>query len=85
VSELGAEIKSRGVPDDLAPMVFVFTGTGKVTNGSLEIFKLLPHEFVKAEELPTLAQRIKVCWLTPSQSIKAILLSNIITHHHVIG
>jgi hypothetical protein len=57
---LGAEIKSRGVPDDLAPMTFVFTGTGKVTNGSLEIFKLLPHEFVTPEELPTLAQRIKV-------------------------
>lgn len=57
VAKLGREIARVGVPKALAPMVFVFTGTGNVTKGALDIFKLLPHEFVEPHELPTLAGR----------------------------
>jgi alpha-aminoadipic semialdehyde synthase len=41
----------------LSPLVFCFTGNGNVTKGALEIFKLLPHEFVAPEDLPKLAGR----------------------------
>ncbi len=34
--------------------MFVFTGTGRVSQGAQEIFKCLPHEFVAADDLPAL-------------------------------
>ncbi len=41
------------------PLVFVFTGTGRVSRGAQEIFKCLPHEFVSVEELPRLMKEFK--------------------------
>ncbi|ETO26985.1 hypothetical protein RFI_10145 [Reticulomyxa filosa] len=50
-----AEMISKfGLPRKFGPFTFVFTGAGNVTQGALEIFKLLPHEFVKWEDLPAL-------------------------------
>lgn len=34
--------------------MFVFTGTGRVSQGAQEIFKCLPHEFVTVDQLPSL-------------------------------
>ena len=43
-----------GIPADFAPLVIGFTGNGNVSQGAQEIFKLLPHEFVRPEDLPHL-------------------------------
>lgn len=52
VCAVGAFIRTQGLPVELAPMTFTFTGTGNVSHGALEMFKLLPHEMVSPEELP---------------------------------
>ncbi|OQR86286.1 alpha-aminoadipic semialdehyde synthase, partial [Achlya hypogyna] len=54
VATAGELIKKNGLPADLAPMVVVFTGSGNVSQGAQEVFKLLPHEFVSPEDLPNL-------------------------------
>lgn len=50
IEELGKRIESDGLPMSLEPLVFAFTGKGNVTNGALEIFKLLPHKMITLEE-----------------------------------
>lgn len=52
VQRMGKEIARVGYPDALAPLRFVFTGTGNVARGALEVFSLLPHKMVAPEELP---------------------------------
>ncbi|EPS62960.1 hypothetical protein M569_11828, partial [Genlisea aurea] len=54
VISVGEEIASNGLPLGICPLVFVFTGTGNVSQGAQEIFKLLPHTFVEPSELPEL-------------------------------
>ncbi|KAI8139537.1 Saccharopine dehydrogenase-domain-containing protein [Fennellomyces sp. T-0311] len=51
---MGNIIADEGTHSDFGPLVFAFTGSGNVTEGALEIFKELPHEFVPAEDLPKL-------------------------------
>ena len=55
ITEMGNRIKSDGLPMRLEPLVFAFTGRGNVTQGALEIFKLLPHKMITLEE----ARKIK--------------------------
>lgn len=50
---------SGGIPEELGPLTFVFTGNGNVSKGAQEIFKLLPHRMVHPSELPTLQARLK--------------------------
>ncbi|CAK0819461.1 unnamed protein product [Prorocentrum cordatum] len=47
----GESIRTKGLPAALCPFTAVFTGSGKVTNGALDIFKLLPHEMVAPRDL----------------------------------
>jgi len=47
----GEAIRTTGLPLALCPFTAVFTGSGKVTNGALDIFKLLPHEVVAPRDL----------------------------------
>ncbi|KAL0891443.1 hypothetical protein Bca101_015426 [Brassica carinata] len=54
VISVGEEIASQGLPLEICPLVFVFTGTGNVSLGAQEIFKLLPHTFVEPSQLPQL-------------------------------
>ncbi|XP_057967291.1 alpha-aminoadipic semialdehyde synthase isoform X2 [Malania oleifera] len=54
VISVGEEIATMGLPLGICPMVFVFTGSGNVSLGAQEIFKLLPHTFVDASKLPEL-------------------------------
>jgi len=55
VKAIGEEILLKGVPKELGPMVFVFTGgEGSCAKGAREIFELLPHKYVTPEELPSL-------------------------------
>eukprot|EP01103_Thecamoeba_quadrilineata_P005672 TRINITY_DN15441_c0_g1_i1.p1 TRINITY_DN15441_c0_g1~~TRINITY_DN15441_c0_g1_i1.p1 ORF type:complete len:923 (-),score=158.70 TRINITY_DN15441_c0_g1_i1:152-2920(-) len=51
VEELGKLITLQGIPQALCPLVFVFTGTGAVSSGAQEIFQLLPHKWVKPNQL----------------------------------
>jgi len=50
----GDAIASNGMPAALCPLTVVFTGEGNVSQGALEIFKLLPHEMVTPSDLATL-------------------------------
>ncbi|KAI8803017.1 Saccharopine dehydrogenase-domain-containing protein [Cladochytrium replicatum] len=54
VTRTGQVIMDEGLAKGLAPMVFVFTGDGNVTRGALHVFKCLPHEWVKPEDLEAL-------------------------------
>ncbi|XVF48812.1 hypothetical protein PTKIN_Ptkin03bG0218400 [Pterospermum kingtungense] len=54
VISVGEEIASQGLPSGICPLVFVFTGSGNVSLGAQEIFKLLPHTFVEPSRLPEL-------------------------------
>jgi alpha-aminoadipic semialdehyde synthase len=54
IGEMGARIRTDGLPMGLEPLVFAFTGYGNVTKGALEIFKLLPHKFITLEEAITI-------------------------------
>jgi alpha-aminoadipic semialdehyde synthase len=51
VEMAGDAIRTKGLPAALCPFTVVFTGSGKVTNGALDIFKLLPHEMVAPASL----------------------------------
>eukprot|EP01084_Bolivina_argentea_P276709 472209_1 len=55
VVQIGEMITKYGLPPKYGPFVFTFTGGGNVTNGALEIFKLLPHEFIDASDLHLLS------------------------------
>ncbi|KAL0308366.1 UNVERIFIED_CONTAM: Alpha-aminoadipic semialdehyde synthase [Sesamum radiatum] len=54
VISVGEEIATQGLPSGICPLVFVFTGSGNVSQGAREIFKLLPHTFVDPSGLPGL-------------------------------
>ncbi|CAG8590108.1 19829_t:CDS:10 [Cetraspora pellucida] len=51
VKDIGDVISDEGLPNDFNPMTFVFTGTGNVSNGVQEIFKCLPHEYIRVKDL----------------------------------
>lgn len=51
VLAVGEELKSSGLPPEICPLVFVFTGTGNVSSGAQEILNLLPHEYVDPSRL----------------------------------
>ncbi|XP_065848930.1 alpha-aminoadipic semialdehyde synthase isoform X2 [Euphorbia lathyris] len=54
VISVAEEIATLGLPSGICPLVFVFTGSGNVSQGAQEIFKLLPHTFVDPSRLPEL-------------------------------
>ncbi|KAG6428524.1 hypothetical protein SASPL_112776 [Salvia splendens] len=54
VISVGEEIATAGLPSRICPLVFVFTGSGNVSQGAQEIFNLLPHTFVNSSSLPDL-------------------------------
>ncbi|KAI6206438.1 Alanine dehydrogenase PNT and Saccharopine dehydrogenase domain containing protein [Aphelenchoides besseyi] len=56
VRDCGYEIALNRLPHSLGPLVFVFTGTGNVSQGAQEVFKHLPHEFVDPSTLPMVAK-----------------------------
>lgn len=58
VIAVGEEIATQGLPLGLSPIVFVFVGTGNVSQGAQEIFKLLPHSFVDASMLPEIVKQV---------------------------
>ncbi|KAL9242212.1 hypothetical protein vseg_016233 [Gypsophila vaccaria] len=59
VISVGEEISTLGLPSGICPLVFVFTGSGNVSQGAQEIFKLLPHTFVKPSRLSELFEEVR--------------------------
>jgi alanine dehydrogenase len=57
ISEIGFEIASKGLPQELCPLVIGFTGYGNVSNGAQEICSLLPVMEITPEELLGLRRR----------------------------
>ena len=58
IEKVGKHIHSDGLPMNLEPLVFAFTGNGNVTKGALEIFNLLPHKKVTLEEAKQLKNKL---------------------------
>ncbi|KAL1547882.1 alpha-aminoadipic semialdehyde synthase [Salvia divinorum] len=58
VISVGEEIATAGLPPRICPLVFVFTGSGNVSQGTQEIFNLLPHTFVHSSSLPDLFETV---------------------------
>jgi alpha-aminoadipic semialdehyde synthase len=59
VTRTGMVISDDGLPRKLGPMIFVVTGNGNVSKGALHVFKCLPHEWVKPEDLESLSKSKK--------------------------
>jgi alpha-aminoadipic semialdehyde synthase len=55
IRDVGEKIRHTGLPDELDPVVFAFTGSGNVTEGAREIFSRLPFARVKPADIPALA------------------------------
>ncbi len=51
---IGQMIKDNGLPENLGPLVFTFTGDGNVSQGAKHIFDCLPVEWVKPSQLEAL-------------------------------
>ncbi|KAJ1529124.1 hypothetical protein HK405_002169, partial [Cladochytrium tenue] len=52
----GLVIQDDGLPRELGPLVFVFTGDGNVTRGAIHVFKSLPHVWVRPDKLKELVE-----------------------------
>lgn len=55
--DAGYEIALNNMPRSLGPLIFVFTGTGNVSQGAQELFEHLPHEYVDVATLPKVARK----------------------------
>uniref|UniRef100_A0A914EBA5 Saccharopine dehydrogenase (NAD(+), L-glutamate-forming) n=1 Tax=Acrobeloides nanus TaxID=290746 RepID=A0A914EBA5_9BILA len=55
--DCGYEIALGRLPRSLGPLVFVFTGTGNVSQGAQELFEQFPHEYVDPHTLPKVATK----------------------------
>lgn len=51
ILEVSNLIKKKKIPKSLNPMIFAITGNGRVSNGSIEILELLPHEWIDPDNL----------------------------------
>ncbi len=71
IREAGEAIARDGLPPELTPMIFGFTGRGHVSVAAQEIFDLLPHETVDPEAIPELVTTGKA---TSRKVYKAIFL-----------
>jgi alpha-aminoadipic semialdehyde synthase len=52
ISQAGRAIEEQGLPGEIVPLVFGFTGYGNVSQGAQEIFDLLPYVEVQPRDLP---------------------------------
>jgi hypothetical protein len=57
VRDCGYEIALNRLPRSIGPLIFVFTGSGNVSQGAQDLFKHLPHEFIDVNTLPQVAKK----------------------------
>jgi len=60
ISSVGQEIAEKGMPEELRPFTFAFTGYGNVSQGAQEILGLLPVKEISPEKLLSLKRRSKL-------------------------
>ncbi|MGB5287110.1 MAG: bifunctional lysine ketoglutarate reductase /saccharopine dehydrogenase family protein [Ignavibacteriaceae bacterium] len=60
LKEIGNEIKSSGINEELQPLVVGFAGYGNVSTGAQEIFDLLPVNSIQPKELASIKKFSKV-------------------------
>ncbi|OAF69919.1 hypothetical protein A3Q56_02349 [Intoshia linei] len=51
VREAGYEISLGNMPKALGPLIFVFTGSGNVSQGAMEVFENFPYEIIEPHDL----------------------------------
>lgn len=57
IATVGAMMQSRGgLPAEICPLTFVFTGKGATSKGAFSILEVLPHKVVTVEELKKLSE-----------------------------
>ena len=74
IEQAGKEISRYGLPQELSPMTFVFTGNGNVSQGAQEMFELMPHQIVDPSDLPNLPndrKRLYACITTSEHMVEA--------------
>jgi len=54
IRAVGRALRRVGLPKSLVPMVFGFTGYGRVSAGAQSVFNLLPFREVESDDLPDL-------------------------------
>ncbi len=57
ISQVGMEIVSEGLPEEISPLIIGITGYGNVSNGAQEIAGLLPVKEISPAELLTLSNK----------------------------
>ncbi|MCG8455359.1 MAG: bifunctional lysine ketoglutarate reductase /saccharopine dehydrogenase family protein [Holophagales bacterium] len=57
IEDLGKAWRAGAAKDLEHPLVVGFTGRGSVSQGAQEVFDVLPHEIVEAEDLPRIVER----------------------------
>ena len=80
ITKVGLEIERTGLNKDIVPFVFGVSGSGRCSNGALEILKLLPHSFVKPTELKNLIEKAKK---NPKDHLKKIYIAQFTQEHLV--
>lgn len=50
----------RNMPQKSQCLIFAFSGNGNVSKGVRDIFELLPHEYITAEELPNIRKQVEM-------------------------
>ena len=78
IHRAGDDIKKNGLPSELKPMTFVFTGNGNVSKGAQEIFQCLPHEMITPQELPHVDRNRNVlygCIATETELVEHLTLA----------
>ncbi len=56
VRDAGYEIALDLMPKSIGPLTFVFTGSGNVSQGAQEVFRELPHEYVRPNQLKKVSE-----------------------------
>ncbi len=56
LNKVGDLIKAKHLPKEICPFIIGFTSSGRVSKGAQEMISLLPHEYVKPEEIKGLVE-----------------------------
>ena len=59
LTRMNKNIVTSGIPRQISPLVFAVTGTGRVSEGIIEVLKQLPHEMVDPDDLKDYLEKNK--------------------------
>lgn len=78
--QAGIMLEINGFVDELVPFIVGVTGKGRCAEGSLEILRLFPHEYINPEDLHNLYIEAKK---NPKKHNKTIYIVNFVHKHFV--